>query len=80
MSSTPDAPRCAGAGDDGIVAPDSPGSEVPDGLAGAEAAEQFHQAVEQRLSEPAVVDPAPAGQVPEMEWDEDSPVSVDSPE
>jgi hypothetical protein len=80
MSPTPDAPRSAGPADDGTVAPDSSGGEAPDGLAGAEAAEQFRHAVEQRLSDHASEDPALAGEVPGTEPDEDNPVSVDNPE
>ncbi|GGG61404.1 hypothetical protein GCM10011374_25520 [Kocuria dechangensis] len=80
MNSTPDAPRSSEPDDDGTVAPDSPGGEAPDGLAGAEAAEQFQHAVEQRLSDHASEDAVPGGEAPETELDEDNPVSVDNPE
>lgn len=55
-------------------------ADTSGGLADPEAAEQFRQAVEHRLSEPTPEDAGAEGQGTETEPDEDNPVAVDNPE
>lgn len=80
MSSEPNAPRPVDSLDDETMRHQDSASEAQDGLADAEAAEHFKDAVEQRLTAREPTDSASHEARPEMEVDEDSPVRADNPE
>lgn len=80
MNSTPHDPRPDTAKDENTTERPNAAADTSDGLANPEATEQFHQAVEHRLSESTPADPDVEAQALEEDLDEDNPVSVDNPE
>jgi hypothetical protein len=80
MNSTPNDPHPDTSEDENTTERPSAAANTSDGLANPESTEQFHQAVEHRLSESTPADPDAEKQTPEEELDEDNPVTVDNPE
>ncbi|MFI7581151.1 hypothetical protein [Kocuria kalidii] len=80
MNSTPDGPRPSTSDDETTEEPSGSAADTSGGLADPEGAEQFRQAVEHRLSEPAPEDADTEKEAADAEPDDDNPVSADNPE
>lgn len=81
MHPTPHDPHPSTSEDETTQDTSHPAADAPDGLADAETAEKFQQAVEHRLSEPAPDDESGAEEQPaDTDADDDNPVTVDNPE
>ncbi|MFF0904970.1 UNVERIFIED_CONTAM: hypothetical protein RF653_14945 [Kocuria sp. CPCC 205316] len=80
MNSTPNDPHPDTSEDENPTERPNAAADTSDGLADPETAEQFHQAVEHRLSESTPADPDVEEQGLKAEPDEDNPVTVDNPE
>lgn len=81
MNPTPHDPHPSTSEDEATHDRSNPAADAPDGLADAETAEKFQQAVEHRLNEPAPDEESGAEeQAADTDADEDNPVTVDNPE
>ncbi len=81
MNSTPHDPHPSTPDDEARQNGSTPAADTADGLADAEEAERFQQAVEHRLREPGPDDESGAEErATDTNAEDDNPVSVDNPE
>ncbi|MEX5296551.1 hypothetical protein QYM41_14835 [Kocuria sp. CPCC 205268] len=80
MNATPHDPRPSTPDDEDPQDRPAPAADAGDGLADAQTAEEFQQAVEHRLSEPGPDEESGTEAQTAGTDDDDNPVSVDNPE